>query len=201
MAPSLLLLPHTTVLVPGAQWALRLVEPGHLELVRECSRRDSGFGICLLPAACPESVATLADCGTQACIEDFSAGVDGVPMLRVRGGRRFHVRHRQPGDNGVITAQVDWCDPDPDDPLRPEHAVLGLVLARILEQARVDATPAQLDTAAWIGWRLTEWLPLSESQRQTLLAEDDPHARLDQLLVLLSRVSGDDTGSDSPTLA
>ncbi|WP_159016534.1 LON peptidase substrate-binding domain-containing protein [Cognatiluteimonas profundi] len=193
MSPSLLLLPYSAVLVPGAGLTLRLVDPGHLDLMRECSRRDAGFGMCLLDASSPETAATLATHGTQACIEDFSTGDDGVPTLRVRGGRRFQVRHRQPGDNGVITAQVDWRDPDPDDPLRPEHAVLGLVLARILEQAGVDATPAQLDMAAWIGWRLAEWLPLSEPQRQELLQEDDPHARLDHLLVLLSSPSSDGT--------
>lgn len=191
MSPSLLLLPYTAVLVPGAGLTLRLVDPGHLELVRECSRRNVGFAICLLDEARLEAGTAPAACGTQACIEDFSTGGDGVPTLRVRGGRRFHVRHREAGDNGVITAKVDWCDPDSDDALRPEHAVLGLVLARILQQAGVDATPAQLDTAAWVGWRLAEWLPVSERQRQELLQEDDPHARLDQLLVLLSSPSGD----------
>ncbi len=186
MSPSLLLLPCKAVLVPGADLTLRLSDPGHLDLVRECSRRDAGFGMCLLDASHPEAAATLAAYGTRACIKDFSTGGDGVPTLRVRGGRRFQVRHQLPGENGVITAQVDWCDPDPDDPLRPEHAVLGLVLARILEQAGIDATPAQMDTAAWVGWRLADWLPLSELQRQELLAQDDPCARLDRLLVLLS---------------
>jgi hypothetical protein len=185
MSQSLLLLPYRTVLVPGGVLALRLVDRAHLELVRECSRRDTGFGLCLLDEP-TKADATPALFGTVACIEDFSAGDDGVATLRVRGGRRFRVRHQRPGDTGVISAEVDWCDPDPDAPLQPEHAVLALVLERILEQAGVDATPAQLDAAAWVGWRLAEWLPLSEQQRQELLAEDDPHARLDRLLVWLS---------------
>ena len=42
MSPSLLLLPHGAVLVPGGALTLRLVRPAHLELVRECSRRDAG---------------------------------------------------------------------------------------------------------------------------------------------------------------
>ena len=44
----------------------------------------------------------------------------------------------------------------------------------------------QLDDAAWVGWRLIELLPLSDRQRQALLQEDDPHARLDQILGLVS---------------
>ena len=44
---------------------------------------------------------------------------------------------------------------------------------------------ARFDDAAWVGWRLAEFLPISESQRLALLQEDDVHARLDQLLQLM----------------
>ena len=85
--------------------------------------------------------------------------------------------------------EVEWRDPDPDEELRPEHAMLGTLLQRILEQigdARVDAGPGQLDDAAWVGWRLCELVPLSNLQRQALLQEDDPHARLQSLLEWIS---------------
>jgi Lon protease-like protein len=91
-------------------------------------------------------------------------------------------------DNGLVVAQVEWCEPDPDDELRPEHAVLGMLLRSILEQVggeHAAAPPARFDDAGWVGWRLAELLPLSDEQRQLLLQEDDPHARLDALLALL----------------
>ena len=88
--------------------------------------------------------------------------------------------------DGLVTALVDWCEPDVDEPLRPEHALLAVVLERILAQAGADATAAQLDDSAWVAWRLVEWLPLPVEQRQALLQEDDSFVRLDRLLVLLS---------------
>jgi Lon protease-like protein len=42
------------------------------------------------------------------------------------------------------------------------------------------------DDAAWVGWRLAELLPLHDAQRQELLQLDDPHARLDRILALVS---------------
>jgi Lon protease-like protein len=81
---------------------------------------------------------------------------------------------------------VDWCEPEPDEPLRPEHALLAVVLEAILAQAGEDATTAQLDDSVWVGWRLIEWLPLSVEQRQSLLQEDDAFVRLDRLLLQLS---------------
>ena len=186
---SLPLFPLKTVLLPGAALGLRVFEPRYLDLVRECGHDGSGFGICLIMEGEEAGVAaTSAAFGTEARIEDFGAGADGLLTLQVRGGRRFHVRRTRVRDNGLVIAQVEWCDPDPDDELRPEHAVLGALLEGILEQVggeHAAAPRARFDDAAWVGWRLSELLPLADDQRQILLQEDDPHARLDRLLELL----------------
>lgn len=187
---SLPLFPLRTVLVPGASLALRVFEPRYLDLVRECGRNGSTFGICLLLEGEEAGIATsTAAVGTEAAIDDFSTGADGLLSLRVRGRRRFQARRTRVRDNGLIVAAVDWRDADGDDELRPEHAVLGQVLRHILDQLGGEhalAATTRLDDAAWVGWRLVELLPLSDRQRQALLQEDDPHARLDQLLELVS---------------
>ncbi len=191
---SLALFPLQAVLVPGATLGLRVFEPRFLQLVSDCSRSGEGFGVCLLLPGEPlggagaGAIAATASFGTEARIEDFGAGDDGLLTLRVRGRRRFHVRRTRVRDNGLIVAEVDWRDPDPDDELRPEHALLGLLLQRILEQVggeHAKAAAASFDDAAWIGWRLVELLPLSNPHRQSLLQEDDPHVRLDLLLALM----------------
>jgi Lon protease-like protein len=186
----LALFPLKTVLVPGAVLAIRVFEPRYLDLVRDCGRSGDGFGVCLiLQGAETGAVASTAAFGTEARIEDFGTGDDGLLTLHVRGRRRFHVQRTRVRDNGLIVAAVDWRDPDPDDELRPEHAVLGMVLQHIVEQIggeHAKAARARFDDAAWVGWRLAELLPLHDSQRQELLQEDDPHARLDRLLELVS---------------
>jgi Lon protease-like protein len=121
--------------------------------------------------------------GTEALIEDFGTD-DGLLTLRVRGHRRFRVKRTRVRDSGLVVGEVEWREPDGDDELRPEHALLGTLLQKILEQAggeHANAGPAQLGDAAWVGWRLAELLPLSLVQRQALLQEDDPHARLQRL--------------------
>ena len=186
----LALFPLKSVLVPGAVLAIRVFEPRYFDLVRDCGRSGDGFGVCLvLQGAETGAVASTAAFGTEARIEDFGTGDDGLLTLHVRGRRRFRVQHTRVRDNGLIVATVDWREPDPDDELRPEHAVLGMVLQHIVEQIggeHAKAARARFDDAAWVGWRLAELLPLADSQRQALLQEDDPHARLDQLLQLVS---------------
>ena len=191
---SIGLFPLPAVLLPGAALGLRVFERRYLDLVRDCMRDGVSFGICLVlrndgpeghesgPPALPAAF------GTEARIEDFGSGDDGLLTLRVRGARRFHVTRTRVRDSGLIVAQVEWCDPDPDDELRPQHALLATLLQRILDQVggeHAKAAPARFDDAAWVGWRLAELLPLGEQQRQSLLQQHDPHARLDSLLAAL----------------
>ena len=93
-------------------------------------------------------------------------------------------------DNGLLVADVDWCEPDARRAVRPEHGLLPALLDSIIEQVggehRAGAERMLFDDAAWVGWRLAELLPLHDSQRQELLQLDDPNARLDRLLTLVS---------------
>ena len=189
MPESLPLFPLHAVLVPGAALGLRVFEPRYLDLIRDCGRNGSGFGVCLIldgeEAGAP---ATSAAFGTEARIEDFDIGGDGLLNLRVRGMRRFRALRTRVRDNGLVVADVDWCADDPGVGVQPQHGLLSELLRRILERIGVDdAVPEpRFDDAAWVGWRLAELLPLSLPQRQALLQEDDPDRRLDELLQLVS---------------
>jgi len=189
-ADSLALFPLHTVLVPGGTLGLRVFEPRYLDLVRDCGRHGSGFGVCLIMKGQEVGApATAAAFGTEARIEDFGTAADGLLTLQVRGTRRFRVRRTRVRDNGLVVADVEWRAAEPDDELRPEHALLATLLQRILEQVggeHAQAAPRRFDEAAWVGWRLIELLPLSHAQRQALLQEDDPHVRLDRLLSLVA---------------
>lgn len=183
---SLPLFPLHSVLLPGATIGLRVFERRYLDLVRDCGRTGSSFGVCLiLDGSDVGAPAVPAAYGTEVRIEDFDVGADGVLVLRLRGTRRFRVQRSRVRDNGLVVGEVSWCEPDSDDELRPEHGLLATVLERMLEQMGgefASAGPGLLDQAAWVGWRLAELLPLSEGQRLSLLQEDDPHRRLEQLL-------------------
>ena len=184
---SLPLFPLRTVLVPGAALDLRIFERRYLDMLRDCGRSGSGFGVCLIldgdEAGAP---ATPAAFGTEALIEDFDSTPDGLLSLKVRGRRRFRALRTHVRDSGLVVADVEWREDDASSPrLRPEHALLAELLRRILSQiASGDADPSPLlfENAAWVGWRLAELLPLTMPQRQELLQFDDPHARLQRLL-------------------
>lgn len=183
---SLPLFPLDKVLLPGAAMDLRIFERRYLDLVRDCSRAESGFGVCLIldgnEAGAP---ATPAAYGVEARIENFDMGDDGLLSLRVRGHRRFHVVRTRVRDNGLVMADVEWRCSDEDFEILPEHALLGTLLQTMMEKVGTDVSklPARVfEHAGWVGWRLAQVLPITPQQRVSLLQEDDVNARLQRLL-------------------
>lgn len=189
MNEPLPLFPLHTVLLPGAALGLRLFERRYLDMVSDCGRNGRGFGICLiLDGDEAGTAATPAAFGTEAVIEDFGTGNDGLLTLQVRGARRFHVTRTRVRDNGLVMGDVEWCEADIDDPLRPEHSLLATLLQHFLEKVGGEhskVSNAYFDDASWVSWRLAEFMPIGDEQRLALLQLDDPHARLDQLLQLM----------------
>jgi Lon protease-like protein len=176
------LFPLRTVLFPGGQLRLRIFEPRYLDLVKQCTRSDSGFGVCLIldgqEAGAP---ATPAAFGTRARIVDFYSQPDGLLGLQVCGESRFHVLRTRVRDNGLIVAHVENFAEPPPQPVAPEHGLLSMLLERLIERFGGDHAQAArscFDDAAWVGYRLAEMLPFSDPERQELLQCADQHARL-----------------------
>ena len=183
MADPLPLFPLGTVLFPGGRLGLRIFEPRYLDLVRDCTRNDHGFGVCLILAGREVGEPALpAAIGCEARIVDFSATADGLLAITVEGGRRFRVGRTRVRDNGLLLGDIAWLPERAPARVRPEHSLLSTILRRLCERAGRDCDKDELDDAEWVGWRLAEWLPLSHAQRQGLLQEDDPHARLQRLV-------------------
>ena len=180
------LFPLSTVLFPGGQLSLRIFEPRYLDLVKRCGRSGDGFGVCLIldgrEAGEPAIPAAL---GTEAAIVDFAMTDDGLLGITVEGRRRFHVERTRARDDGLLLGNVSWKAEPAPVPLRDEHALLSVLLARILDKAGIEHEgigKGPLAEAGYVGWRLAEWLPLSAQERQWLLQVECPHERLQQLV-------------------
>ena len=184
------LFPLKTVLFPGGVLPLRIFETRYLDLVSRCLKTDSGFGVVTIHEGHEEGgqPVSIHPVGTLARIVDFDQTEDGLLGLTCLGVQRLRVvGHRVQPDN-LLIGQVLWL---PDDPLEsplPGHEPLAHVLRDLLDheelQPYVRFLAPDWDSAAWIGNRLTEILPLPLEIRQALLELTEPRQRLDILLAL-----------------
>ncbi|RYD14781.1 MAG: peptidase S16 [Lysobacteraceae bacterium] len=185
MLTDLPLFPLNAVLFPGSPLSLRIFEPRYLDLVRDCSRTGSGFGVCLiLEGREAGEPAVPAAIGTVARINDFYTLPDGLLGIGAIGGERFQVATTRVRDNGLVHGEVRMWPDEPAIEVPPEHGLLATILERLLEQlggAHAQAERCRLDDASWVGFRLAELLPLGQSEKQHLLQMTDPLRRLAQL--------------------
>ncbi|MEO5625853.1 MAG: LON peptidase substrate-binding domain-containing protein [Dokdonella sp.] len=189
------LFPLSSVLFPGAPLHLRIFEQRYLDLVRECSRNTSGFGVCLIldgrevgEPALPAAVGTLAR------ITDFCTLPDGLLGITAEGGERFQMSSTRVRDNGLVHGDVRFWPPEPPVQVPPEHGLLATILERLLDQigaAYANVERARFDDASWVGFRLGELLPLEQTEKQHLLQMTDPVQRLAQLQHYIPRFQRD----------
>lgn len=189
------LFPLRTVLFPEGLLPLRIFEPRYLDMVRDCARDDSAFGVCLTHEG--EGNATpggAAQTGTLARITDWYTLEDGLLGVSATGAERFVTEETWREPNGLLRARVRLLAEPPRTAVPEAFALLSEVLDRFMEKVGEhypQFTPAHLQDAAWVGYRLAELLPLSGIEKQHLLELDDPLARLQVLLETLPRFQRD----------
>lgn len=177
------LFPLNTVLFPDGILPLRIFEPRYLDMVKDCMRNQHGFGVCLIIQG--EEVGhntASAAFGCEARIIDFDQTPDGLLGVTAQGERRFHVEQVKVRSNGLIVGEVSWLPATEAVAIAPEYFVLSQILQRVLDKAEISFDKKQLENADWVSWRLAEWLPLSNLERQELLQQSDVPFRLQNLL-------------------
>lgn len=185
------LFPLRTVLFPGGFLPLRIFEQRYLKMVRDCARTDTGFGVCLIREG-EEAVSPVktADVGTYAQIVDWYTLEDGLLGVSATGTLRFMTENAWQEDDGLFRAEVRIL-PEPPECVVPEaFSVLSDVLGRFMEnlgQQYPEFEPENLQDAVWVGYRLSELLPLSGIEKQHLLEMSDPLDRLQSLIDIMPR--------------
>ena len=184
------LFPLNTVLFPGGLQPLKIFEQRYLDMAAACMKDNSPFGICLIDkggevgqAATPHAVGTLAN------IANWEMEQLGILMITAQGGRRFRIIETQVGDGYLLKGTVELLAEAGPTPLPQERERLLPLLQRIVGDLGPERIPEphRYDDAEWVGYRITEVLPIQNLAKQKLLELDDPLARLEILEKYLSQ--------------
>jgi Lon protease-like protein len=180
--------PLNTVLFPGGTLPLKIFEQRYIELTKICISEERPFGVCLIKEGRETGTpAVPQEIGCLARIAHWDMPQFGVFHLQVEGLQRFRIVNSAVEKNGLITATVEYLANDTE--VAPEETLCSDVLKAIIEKVGAEHFPAphRFDDAAWIGYRLSEVLPISLDMKQQLLRMTDPQARLSQLGEILSK--------------
>lgn len=189
------LFPLRTVLFPDGYLPLRIFEQRYLTMVRDCAASDTGFGVCMIREG-EEAVSPVktTQIGTHARIVDWYTLDDGLLGVSAVGTVRFMVEDSWRQDDGLFRARISVLPEPPVCEVPENYSVLSDVLGRFMEKVGEQYpqyTPDHLQDANWVGYRLSELLPLSAVEKQHLLELSDPIERLQNLLDIMPRFQGE----------
>lgn len=189
--------PLGTVLLPGGRLPLHVFEPRYQALARHCLARDRRFGVVLISRGVEVGGGEVrTDHGTVATIDRAVALPGGRYGLVTHGTDRLRVEHWLPDDPYPQAAvRVLPADPDPDPAVvRLAETSVRRAYALRSELGTGPAWPADVALPrrpASAAWLLCELAPVGPHDRQRLLSEDDPNARLHLLVTLVDAVAAD----------
>ena len=184
-----------TVLYPGGPLPLRIFEPRYVDMVSDRLRRDAPFIVALIRDG--QEVgggATTHSTGTLARIVDWDRQEDGLLGITALGGRRVRVLDTTTRPDGLCVATAHMLPEEPAFDVPEQHRKLAELLRRLLGRLETfyhHLTP-RFDDASWVGYRLSELLPIPLARKQHFLEIEDPLLRLRELAGIVAALSGDD---------
>lgn len=176
--------PLQAVLFPGGRLPLRIFEPRYMDMAKEALRDNTLFGVSLIKEGDETGTpAVPEDIGCLAKIVDWDMHQLGVLHVVIRGVQRYRILDQRVEKNGLIRAKVVTVTPEPDQKLSQANSVCSTVLQHIIE--KIGETnfhaPLNLQDAVWVGYRLSEVLPLKLAVKQQLLQMNDSVVRIQVL--------------------
>lgn len=193
------LFPLSGVLLPFGRMPLQIFEQRYLDLVRDCMKSDSPFGVVWIQrgaevaqrgSASPE----LGDYGSTARIVDWDQLPNGLLGLTIQGGQRFDLNSTTVRANGLVVGEVTLRAPSQAETVESHWQTLLDVLHSLETHPHVQRMALEVDyTDAWqVAYTLIQLLPLEEALKYHLLGIDDVVALMGELDVILNQISGED---------
>jgi hypothetical protein len=198
------LFPLSVVLFPQGVLPLRVFEARYMDMVRDCMRDETSFGVCLVSdtkGASMNGAPATVDVGCLARITAWDMQQLGLLQIRTVGGDRFRLLSSESQPNGLIMGDIDLIEADDDQRVPDEHRPCVELLTRIIEDMSAQLAekrrtgeptegspvlaqlpfeePFQMESAAWVSNRLCEVLPVPLKAKQKLMELTDAATRLE----------------------
>lgn len=175
------LFPLNAVVFPGGRLSLRVFEQRYLDMITQAIANEAPFGICAIregsetgTPAIPHTV------GTKVRIIDWDMPETGILRVDALAMERFVIRDIRTEPSGLLLGTVEPVTSEAPTAIPAELELAVEILRHIVaEYGEAHFPPPQaFDDAVWVGYRLSEVLPLKLSTRQNLLEMNDSVARL-----------------------
>jgi Lon protease-like protein len=203
------LFPLGTVLFPGALLPLQLFELRYLQMIGECERQGTGFGVVTLTRGQevhrPGVAEQFEPIGTRVQIERINRPQPGLVRVWCRGVEKIRIQATQQRSDGLWLGRVEPLPPEPPVQVPEDLQRLSAQMHEALSQLSAQPSEVPHWNEAWrlqdCGWLSNRWgelLPLPLAMKYRLLALQEPLMRLELIGDLVVPTSDATPGGKPP---
>lgn len=162
------LFPLKTVLLPGNTLSLKIFEPRYTDMIANCMREESNFGVILIyKGEETQSNSEIHSVGTIARIYDWQDRNDGLLGITALGMHRFEIGSTRTQPDGLTIATINVLDEENKKEIPEQYRYMQELLEHISQQEARVFDPD--DGFAEILYQLIYLLPLDSNLKQRLL--------------------------------
>jgi Lon protease-like protein len=187
---TLPLFPLNTVVFPGGRLPLRIFEQRYLDMVKQAIADNTPFGICAIREGAETGTPAVPHAvGTRVIVTDWDMPQTGILHIDTLAQERFVIRSTRAEPGGLLIGTVEAVSSEAAIAV-PDDLELAVEILRHIIDEYGDAhfpAPHEFDNAVWVGYRLSEVLPLKHSIKQNLLEMNDSVTRLRILTEFLKK--------------
>lgn len=180
--------PLQRVVFPDSVLRLQIFEQRYLDMIAKQLSHQQGFGVTLIKKGNEAGIpATPFEFGTYVEIVDFDQKDNGLLLITCLGQKRFRINSQTIMPDKLITANVSWLDDIPHRAMTDDQSELVHLLSDLSKHPQVDIldVPERWTELGFVLERLTEYMPISERQKQAVLEESNLDTRIAMLYQML----------------
>lgn len=189
------LFPLSTVMFPGARIPLQIFEPRYMDMVKNCMRDGTPFGIVNLVVG-SEVASRFSDLpsfeavGCAVNIVDWSALPHGRLGIVVEGVQKIQVLEARRDKSNLNIGEVIYLPEEEDCQLPEEFLPMWELLDTLQEHEAIQRLMLNIDSrsAISVANHLSALLPIDDDQKQALLEQTNPLDRLELLAQFVSQL-------------
>jgi Lon protease-like protein len=193
------LFPLNSIIFPKGRISLQIFESRYVDLIRQCLKQQSGFGIVLIEegneVAHKGQKLDIHRVGTYCEVVDWNELPNGLLGITVEGVKTFSIVESWREKNNLCVAEITFHSDDAVDakPIEvgdefQEYVELlkGLSAHPMVEDLNIEISFENLREIAWC---LAELLPVSNKEKQAILELRDPMSRLEQIELYIAAMN------------
>ena len=183
--------PLKSIVLPGGVFPLRIFERRYLDMVTSCIRENTGFCIALVQKEDENRyIDQVYDVMSYVEITDWNKLEDGIFGISVEGKTLAKVKKCALDENNLLIGQIEVIEPEKEFMVPQKYQLLSKFYRKIYPGIKdyINFKNERYADASWVGYRLTECLPLDLKTKASLISLDDAILRLERIYEIVNKL-------------